>query len=86
MVRHDKTNIASQPGQPGKPAAPILHCPSEFCWFKLLMDFACTGMSGMGYLRLLKAYFFDGQYILHQTTYQMDITLCSFPKNTGIQD
>ena len=34
-------------GQHGKPAAPKLHCQSEFCKFQLVMDFGCPGVRGV---------------------------------------
>ena len=43
-----KTCSISQHGQHGKPAAPKLHCPSEFCKFHLGMDFGCRGVRGRG--------------------------------------
>ena len=44
VVRYDKRNMTSQHGQHSKPAAPILHCPSVFYRFLLVMDFACPGV------------------------------------------
>ena len=44
VIRYNKANIPSQHVQHGKPAAQILHCPSEFCKFHLFMD---LGMSYM---------------------------------------
>ena len=35
--------MTSQHGQHGKPAAPVLHCPSDYCKFQLVMDFGCLG-------------------------------------------
>ena len=48
-IRKDKLNTCSisQHGQHGKPAAPKLHCPSEFCKFQLVMDFGCPGVRGV---------------------------------------
>ena len=49
LFRKDKLNTCSisQHGQHGKPAAPKLHCPSEFCKFQLVMDFGCPGVRGV---------------------------------------
>ena len=38
--------MTSQHGQHGKPAIPILHWPSEFCRFHLVMNFAGQRVSG----------------------------------------
>ena len=48
LFRKDKLNTCSisQHGQHGKPAAPKLHCPSEFCKFLLVMDFGYPGVRG----------------------------------------
>ena len=45
-MRYDKTNRTSKHGQHGKPAAPKLHCPSEYYRFQLVMDFGCPGVGG----------------------------------------
>ena len=37
-----------QHGRHGKPAAQILHCPSNYCRFQLVMDFGCPGVSSGG--------------------------------------
>ena len=49
LFRKGKLNTCSisQHGQHGKPAAPKLHCPSEFCKFQLVMDFGCPGGRGV---------------------------------------
>ena len=40
--------MTSQNGQHGKPAAQILHCPSEFCKFQLFMSMGCPWGGGGG--------------------------------------
>ena len=51
--------MTSQHGQHGKPAAPMLHCPSAFCEFQLVMDFGCLGerwgKGGGGIVRYYKS-------------------------------
>ena len=45
VVRYDETNMTFQHGQHSKPTAKILHCPSEFLKFQLVMTFGYPGVS-----------------------------------------
>ena len=47
MVWYDKTNRKSQHGQHSKPAASILHCPSEFVSFNLSWILGARGWGGL---------------------------------------
>ena len=47
VVWYNKTNMTSQHGQHGKPAAQVLHCPNEFGKFQLVMDFFFGGKGGL---------------------------------------
>ena len=54
IVWYNKTNMTFQHGQHSKPAAQILHRPSEFCKFQLVMDFGFLGMRGWGLFSMIK--------------------------------
>ena len=41
--------MTSPHGQHGKPAAQIVHCPSDYCKFQLVMDFGCPGEGEWGF-------------------------------------